>query len=681
METSQNLENVQKTNLKNFHTQFDHLSVVPEENSTENSEKNSNRASLPNDMWTCDVIQPDQSYPIYENVNSPKSAPAHFFAPIPANKKYEECENDEFVCGPKDVYPNFPDYHQTAQHFGSQGLGVGLNQEVVGHFEKSKTDLIVKMDNQNFVNTPSQSTFSNGGNLEELLHDIESISQDILKISTVQGVPFVPHGDDIINQIQNTEMTYVPNSKVDNLEFVPDKTSEDGDEQRPYKSEINVVLMPTPMPLIGFDKYRNIQQSCESISSRTLENMSASQPNLKIIPEPAEQTVLIPTPNTFLPTADKLPLLTLTPSGSIPPPPLAENRVALNNFPTDAIQSIEQTNPFFFGSLRDSYSNSAFFNARYNPENFANNDENKPEKAQKTETEISNSKSNLLDGGQQQEQAASENEENSKVKTANVKVEEVKKPETAPKSPKLSIRRKVSIHFKGKKDKNAKSKNLDAIEVVKTTKTTSVPERKSIFDKFIQDKKLQQKTPSVESKKSDAGGGMEPKTPTSSDSKTSNQKSSSAETKASDMKNDRTMSLPAFPEAAKTAVEKKQRKSTSVSPDRKHVHMKEESGGKKCHKKHRKGDRSRTRRSSLSTDRFLRERSFSVCTDRSNILDHRLGLGFGSSYLYDEYNSDRERTNSLSSCETIKTRKMSNISNVPLSGKIPWCGCWGNGCV
>lgn len=48
--------------------------------------------------------------------------------------------------------------------------------------EKSLTDIIVKIDNQNFnkdcilSNTPSQSTFSNGGNLEELLNDIESVS-------------------------------------------------------------------------------------------------------------------------------------------------------------------------------------------------------------------------------------------------------------------------------------------------------------------------------------------------------------------------------------------------------------------------------------------------------------------------------------------------------------------------
>lgn len=81
--------------------------------------------------------------------------------------------------------------------------------------------------------------------------------------------------------------------------------------------------------------------------------------------------------------------------------------------------------------------------------------------------------------------------------------------------------------------------------------------------------------------------------------------------------------------------------------------------------------------------RSLRERSFSVCTDRSIPLDHRLGLGvgFGSSFMTDDH-SDRERTNSLSSCDTTDhARKMSSFSNVHLSGKVPWCGCWGNGCL
>lgn len=56
-------------------------------------------------------------------------------------------------------------------------------QPEVKSMEKKATDLIVKIDNQNFnknltyANTTPSTTFSNGGNLEELLNDIESISQ------------------------------------------------------------------------------------------------------------------------------------------------------------------------------------------------------------------------------------------------------------------------------------------------------------------------------------------------------------------------------------------------------------------------------------------------------------------------------------------------------------------------
>ncbi|CAH2005755.1 unnamed protein product [Acanthoscelides obtectus] len=108
--------------------------------------------------------------------------------------------------------------------------------------EKSAADLIVKIDNQNFNNglvfsntTPSHSTFSNGGNLEELLHDIESISQDILKISNLQRGA---------NDQQRLSVA----------------RNEENQEEKPYKSELNVVLMPNPMPLIGFDKYREIKR-------------------------------------------------------------------------------------------------------------------------------------------------------------------------------------------------------------------------------------------------------------------------------------------------------------------------------------------------------------------------------------------------------------------------------------
>lgn len=59
--------------MDNINREFDHLSVVPEENSTENSEKTN---SIQNEQWNCekDVIKPDQSYPNYQ-----ENKPVNFF--------------------------------------------------------------------------------------------------------------------------------------------------------------------------------------------------------------------------------------------------------------------------------------------------------------------------------------------------------------------------------------------------------------------------------------------------------------------------------------------------------------------------------------------------------------------------------------------------------------------------
>jgi hypothetical protein len=507
VETSQNLQNVQKTNMKNLHAEFDHLSVVPEENSTENSDKTSNRASIPNDQWNCDnIIKPDQSYPPYGKASTlPTPPPKNFFSPIKISKSCDE----QFYTSEKVVSTNATSFYQN--------MVLVPKPEEVPAMDKTSTDLIVKTDNHAFNGTPSRSTFSNGGNLEELLNDIETISQDILKIT---------------------------NDQV-NLEVA---------QQKPYKSELNVVLMPNPMPLLGFDKYRNIQNSFESLHSKSAEKLSVQEELRPLTSPPVTSTTC-------------------------------------------------EHNPFFFGPIGDA--NSDFFNARYNPDNF-----------EKTPN-LGGSKTNLLDLTSS-DLISSENEENLKFQTTKVEPAKPDKPEDEKKSPKLSIRRKVSIHFKGKRDKS-----------VKTTE-----KKHSIFDiKFSNPlEPKHQKTPSLESRKSTTDA--EPKTPTSSDSKTGSER--------------------------KKVEEKKQRKSASVSPDRKHVHVKDE----KKHKKHRKSDRMKSRRGTItSMDRAHRERSFSVCTDRS--MEHRFGVA------YDDFgaHSERERTNSLSSCETIKTRKMSNISNIPLNGK------------
>uniref|UniRef100_A0A6P7GLI2 Uncharacterized protein LOC114343887 n=1 Tax=Diabrotica virgifera virgifera TaxID=50390 RepID=A0A6P7GLI2_DIAVI len=225
VETTQNMKNVQRTNLKNLQDQFDHLSVVTEETSAENSDLHSNRASLNQDHWTnCeDILKPDQSYPEFRSLaKSPTlpmsdNVPVNFFSPIRSSKSYdgikEQCDE---VIYPGEIYNN-----QFRNSTGSMlDPTVEINNEInnesnyvsnrivktnatnfyqnmvlvaktasspeiqVSGLEKSATDLLVKLDNQNFndtplvfSNTPSQSTFSNGGNLEELLQDIESISQ------------------------------------------------------------------------------------------------------------------------------------------------------------------------------------------------------------------------------------------------------------------------------------------------------------------------------------------------------------------------------------------------------------------------------------------------------------------------------------------------------------------------
>lgn len=447
----------------------------------------------------------------------------------------------------------------------------------------------------------------------------------------------------------------------------------------------------------------------------------------------------------------------------------------------------------------------------------------KSTKLGKSDLEKCNSKLNLLDLTSS-DHVSSENEENLKFKTSNKDLLEKEKQEE--KSPKLSIRRKVSIHFKGKKDKEKTSKNSDKIEQNKSKKaegskedkrkmddknstkirpdldssvkqksvkgnfksdatypkTPTQEKKQSFFDKFIPgDRKPQlQKTLSVESKKSensfdfskqsheqklsnsektnseklhsekmfsekihseknhseklnsdklhsekifsekfhsgklnseklicDKPSNLEHKPSSNlvgkqtSDSKSNiDNKQYNAEGKLAESKH--MTSDPGTPtEKKKSTVEsqtssdsktdraaqsdshddRKTRKSSSISPDRKHMHVRHE----KKHRKHRRSEKVRQRRSTLSNDRFHRERSYSVCTDRSNILDHRLGYGFHSGYsVYDEYlNSDRERTNSISSCETtVHRRKMSNLRTFPSNqGKIPWCGCWGNGCL
>ncbi|KAJ8916608.1 hypothetical protein NQ315_000253 [Exocentrus adspersus] len=623
VETTQNIKNVQRTNLRNIKDQFDHLSVVTEETSAENSEQNSNRASLPNDWNHYDAAA----------VRPLERVPLNFFSPMTTTSRSDSFNNLDY---PRDTFLSQKVVQTNANNFYQNMVLVPKPAEPPPEsrgMEKASTDLIVKMDNRSFSNCApvplSQSTFSNGGNLEELLNDIESISQEILKLTNLQRCNNADDAKRFILEVRSEDQDL----DLDNSQHVLPMTPE-----RPYKSELNVVLMPNPMPLIGFDKYRNIQRSLESLDAKPLEELSTSRQNLCSVPPPVMETGPI-----------------------LPPPPQA---IFLGETGMRRACVETETNPFFFANLTDNYVNADYFNMRYNPDNFP-----APQPEQKTGKAYdpkAGSKTNLLDLTSS-EHVSSENEENLKFKTSKPENGEPAKLDDKPqevKSPKLSIRRKVSIHFKGKKEKAKKAKEeAAAASAASETPRTPGERKSSIFDLSFgsRDKDKQRvKTPSAESRVSTTEtSNQEPKTPTSTDSKTSNERMNSKR------------------EEART------RKSASVSPERsRHVHVKGE-GGKK-HKKHKKSDRGRMRKPSVMMEpRGFRERSFSVCTDRSNVLEHRLGLGLGlgSSYLYDDY-SDRERTNSLSSCETSENaRKLSTMSNVPLSGKVPWCGCWGNGCL
>ncbi|XP_050301938.1 homeobox protein 4 isoform X3 [Anthonomus grandis grandis] len=746
VETSQNLKNVQKTNLKNIRNQFDHLSIVTEETSCENSDRNSSvntrlsHGTDQNDMlWNYndkDAIKPDQSYPVYDTVlpnksqTLPNQMPMNYFAPIQHSKSFDDNHFHQFQQAPlypEDFYTpplsnNNPNESQTppiaispsasplyenqqvvfaehgndteqnflskkivetnANNFYQNMILVPKNtnpQPTVQSMEKKATDLIVKIDNQNFnknltySNTTPSTTFSNGGNLEELLYDIESISQDILKLTNLQrGFP----GN--LSTIQEPP-EHVPNQDFFNAEqmgqFSPhaheQMTNQSGSQERLHKSELNVVLMPKAMPLIGFDKYKNIQRSFESLNSKHLEAMSASQQNLCLIPPPPTEEA--PSRSSSRPNLH----VSLKPPQPSQPP-FIENNPNNNSkvdtsLPSSGKDGNQEHNPFFFGNLNDNYVNADYFSRRYNPENFIEKGENTLEKKEEKNATTSN-------------EPPVENDETTTLKASkginDSKQDKLDKKEEKSKSPKMSITKKVSIHFKGKKEReklkkltivsNTDSKSSSAKSVQDGKKSSlfdfkltpevpkDKPDQKELSSPKLKDKALKhihQKTPSIESKKSTTEtSNFEPKTPNSSESDRKNLDKKDAK------KEDR-----------------KSRKSVSVSPDRiKHVQLLHDGVGIRKHKKHRR-DRSggiRGRRGSVLDPR-LRERSFSICTDRSMVGP---GLAYGS-FLYEDY-SDRERTNSASSCDSNENpRKMSGISNVPFNGKVPWCGCWGNGCL
>ncbi|KAK9880673.1 hypothetical protein WA026_011909 [Henosepilachna vigintioctopunctata] len=660
VENSQNLENVHKSNVNCLNRAFETLSVVPEE-STENSENTSNRTSLVNEQLPHDndVIQADQSYPSYDQAptlrltdaqsNSPKqffsldrlvpnTTVAYHEGSIYPNELYGDnaignkstCESQETTiqCTSKKLVHT--EANSIYQNIVLVPKKAYLESETM---EKSGTDIIVKTDNRNFhqddkpngdgyiahfsddfprywanFGTNSRSTFSNGGNLEELLNDIETISQDILAIS---------------NSNQND---YFNSNRRCKSDINPTDNQGNSGKDKPFKSELNVTLMPQPMTLIGLEKYRDIQRSMNSTPSKSLENLTAQ--GMHVVHSQDDQFVDKREFHHFQQSPNEVPDFI----------PISPNPIS--NFTTDT-PSTKIINPDFtdyFSNVKDNYVNGDYF-ARYNPDSFQigeklpNNVKNSP-KAK--DHDVRHEKVRNLVKQVSIDMPSSENDEKAKTKTESEslcitsaqKVEKDEKPKE-----KLGLRKKVSIHFRGKKEKQKKAAELPS---------TSIKKQSPVRDKKIQEVETEeskndklkislQKTCSKDSNK------------TTSESDTKNNGENRKHNDSSD--ND-----------------KKMRKSQSVSPDRRKF-----KDDKKC-KKHKR-DRLRVRRTTVTSldSRDQRGRSHSVNTDRSN------------QFFYDEYMLNSER-DSMSSCETLKTRQM-NFTNISIAGKVPWCGCWGNGCI
>ncbi|KAL3271514.1 hypothetical protein HHI36_021993 [Cryptolaemus montrouzieri] len=652
VEKSQNLENVQKTNLKILNQDFEALSVVPEE-STENSDKNSNRTSSINDLpHDSDIIQADQSYPSFQyNPNTgifseTRNSTRNFFslekldsknvlnenASIQSNEYYNTDRKETTSNGVVEDNPQFTSKKSVstdATHFYQNIVLVPrqLSYTECDTLEKRETDVLVKTDNKNFIanhepnggdngyisqfaddfprycsnfGTNSHSTFSNGGNLEELLNDIETISQDILAISNS-------------NQNECFNATRRCKSDINPME------NQSNYNQKPFKSELNVTLMPQPMALIGLEKYKDIQRSMNRTPSKSLENLSSQGFHVfhnqdEIVADNSEFHHFQQSP---------MDVTDFTP-----------NQVDRGRLDSPIPQS--PNFQAYLSNLKDNYVNGDYF-ARYNPANFQKSEginiPNAKEPDQKQTKPKAITKQTSIDI------PSSENEESSKKPRTDFEIqsdttqypEHTEKPET---KQKVGLRKKVSIHFRGKKEKQKKS-----LEVP----TNSIKKHSPVRDKRAQETKL-------EENRNDKAKIDHQKT----SSRDSNKTTSDSDTKCN-------------PEIKKPENDKKQRKSASVSPDRKKI--KEE---KKC-KKHKR-ERIKLRRATLTSldGRDNRARSHSVATERSNTYG-------GSHFAFDEYMLNSER-DSMSSCETLKTRQM-HFSNIPISGKVPWCGCWGNGCI
>lgn len=145
------MQNVQRTNLRNIHDKFEQLSVVTEETSAENSEHSGQKGPSPVDHWNDfenDVIQPDQSYPIYSNIDRTKTLSSEdkmrYFSPIDPMNNFESLNCNQI--GSEMVYPDY--YNNTQFTNTSNGIANVQIGEQIGKFVSNFRFLYLKLGNR-----------------------------------------------------------------------------------------------------------------------------------------------------------------------------------------------------------------------------------------------------------------------------------------------------------------------------------------------------------------------------------------------------------------------------------------------------------------------------------------------------------------------------------------------------
>lgn len=143
METEQNIQNVQRTNLRNMHDKFEQLSVVTEEASGENSEHSAQKVSPPISSWNdfeTDVIQPDQSYPDYSNIDSTKKLSteekSHYCSQTDSLNNFEVTNCNQI---PNEMV--YPDYYNSVPFTTTSPSLSNIQHDEIGKFQISTISL------------------------------------------------------------------------------------------------------------------------------------------------------------------------------------------------------------------------------------------------------------------------------------------------------------------------------------------------------------------------------------------------------------------------------------------------------------------------------------------------------------------------------------------------------------